>query len=454
MHCSKHGIKNLWQWVLVTDRLLTEHWLNTLQGYHQLIVGFSGGLDSTVLLHVIAKEPSLVDKLQAVHIHHGLSVYADAWRMHCQTICKGLSIPLIVRQVQCCSRANIEEGARIARYEAFSSFINDNDALVLAHHADDQAETLLLQLFRGAGIDGMAAMPSIKTLPKGELVRPFLEHSRQKLESYARHHQLTWVEDESNQNGAFSRNYLRQQIMPLLQERWPGIMVNLGRSARHCQQAKLNLDALAEIDVVGLSQQGESLSLLALQSHGPARVENILRVWLRNNQVRRPPATILTRLMDEVILARPDARPMVAWDVVAVARFQQHLYLLKNKPTARSSNINWSDFPAPLPFNGCDILFASPAMTGLLVPPGSSVEIRFRQGGELFCWHGQTKQLKKLWQQWKIPPWARDQIPLLYIDEVLAAVVGFAIADPYYSTGPENTYRVEKIPGETDMIYR
>ena len=426
----------------MTDSLLTEHWLTTLIGYNKLIVGLSGGLDSTVLLHLMAQQPALHAKLQAVHIHHGLSVNADAWLLHCEQCCKSLSVPLTVQKVQCDARSNIEEGARIARYQALSALINENDALVLAHHADDQAETLLLQLFRGAGIDGLAAMPSIRALSKGELLRPFLEHSRRTLEAYAHDHELSWVEDESNQNHVFSRNYLRHQVMPLLQEKWPGIVGNLARSATHCQQAKINLDSLANLDIVGLSQQGQTLPLLSLRALSRERMANVLRVWLRSNEVRRPETSILHRVIDDVILARCDAMPMITWDNVTVQRFQQYLHLMKQSLRPPLSSIEWPTFPSPLPLSADEALHAIPTSNGLFVPRGSRVEIRFRQGGELFYWHGQTKQLKKLWQQWRIPPWKRAQIPLLYIDDVLAAVVGFAISDHYYSLVLENTYTV------------
>lgn len=429
----------------MTDSLLNEYWLTTLLAYNKLIVGFSGGLDSTVLLHLMAQQPALIGKLHAVHIHHGLSEYADAWLLHCKQACKSLSVPLTVRKVQCDSHSNIEEGARIARYRAFSAFINDNDALVLAHHADDQAETLLLQLFRGAGIDGMAAMTSMKALTKGELLRPFLEHSRRALEAYAHDHQLTWVEDESNQSHAFSRNFLRHRVMPLLQEKWPGVAGNLARSAKHCQQAKLNLDSLANLDIKDLNQQGTRLSLLSLRSLSRERMVNVLRVWLRNNNIRRPGTLILNRLIDEVILARIDAMPMISIDHVLVQRFQQDLHLIKQTVKPQLGRIEWCDFPHPLPFNADEALYATPTSNGLLVPRGCRVEIRFRQGGELFYWHGQTKQLKKLWQQWRIPPWRRALIPLLYIDDELAAVVGFAISDYYHSLALENTYNVRVV---------
>lgn len=447
----------------VSNSLLTEDWQISLGNYQTLFVGFSGGLDSTVLLHTIASVPALVSKLQAVHVHHGLSVNADAWQAHCQQFCKALSVPLMVHEVQIDADANIEQGARVARYNVFSSVLAENDCLLLGHHLDDQAETLLLQLFRGAGIDGMAAMMPINRFAKGVLARPFLQYSRKMLEAYACDHKLTWVDDESNQNSAFSRNYLRHQVMPLLREKWPGVVGNLARSAALCQQAKLNLDALAEIDCVELGVGSDRLSLSPLLVLNHARLANILRVWLRGNHVRYPSAAILQRLIDEMIFAKKDSTPIIEWDGVIVRRYQQYLYLLNEEAPYQSTCIEWSSFPAPLRLNDDTFLTTLRCVTpseisgaggqaegslksvpqGVKIPTGSRVQVRFRQCGELFYWHGQSKQLKKLFQQWQIPPWQRDRIPLLYVNDELAAVIGLAVSDHYSNNESADTYCIE-----------
>ena len=430
----------------VSDLLLTEDWCVSLNRFQTLFVGFSGGLDSTVLLHAIATQPRLSSKLQAIHVHHGLSNNADSWQAHCQQVCERLSVPLINKKVQFETNSNIEERARIARYQLFASLLAKNDCLLLGHHADDQAETLLLQLFRGAGVDGMAAMPSIGDLAKGKLARPFLQHSRVALETYAQQHQLPWVDDESNLDNAFSRNYLRHNIMPLLRKKWPNVVRNLARSAIHCQQAKQNLETLAAIDYTDLVKQGHKLNLGPLLTVNRARLTNVLRVWIKNNNVRYPSANIVQRLIDEVIFAREDAFPSIEWDGITIRRYQQVLYLFKESVSKHLGCIEWSAFPATLPLDGEGgrYFYASPVSgKGVKIPKNARVQIRFRQGGEQFQWHGQTKQLKKLLQQWKIPPWQRDQIPLLYINEEFAAVVGYAISDHYYSSEPTDTYCIE-----------
>lgn len=437
----------------MNDTLISKQWQQSLAKYQTLFVGFSGGLDSTVLLHSLVSFPELVGKLQAVHIHHGLSENADVWQSHCEAFCKGLGIPLLTAPVKIEGLANIEESARMARYKVFSSLLATHDCLLLAHHGDDQAETLLLQLLRGAGIDGMAAMLPITPLATGEVIRPFLQYSRQTLEAYAREHALTAIEDESNQNSAFSRNYLRHQIMPLLQEKWPNAARNLARSAMHCQQAKVNLETLATLDCEGLLEPQDTLLLSRpLLTLGRVRLANVLRHWLKKNKIRLPSAIVLERLMDEVIFASPDAMPVVAWGGYVVRRYQQTLYILKESPNAPPhQRIEWTTFPEPLLIPGhCDspvCVLASQREKGLIVPTGCHIHIAFRQGGELFYWRGQNKQLKKLLQQWHVPPWLRDWVPLLYIDGYLAAVVGFAISDRFYGTDPFHAYGISTSNG-------
>lgn len=428
----------------MTKSLLTEAWQGQLATYDTVWMGFSGGLDSTVLLHLLAHCSVLRQKLKAVHIHHGLSANATAWSHHCQQYCDALSIPLFVFHVDVERHRNVEEQARKARYAVFSSLLTDNDGLLLAHHQDDQAETLLLQLFRGAGIDGLAAMAPVKPLGLGTMARPLLDYPRQTLEMYAKTHGLTWVEDESNASCDFSRNYLRHQIMPLLKNKWPGVVQNVVRSANHCQEAQRNLDALAILDSHELAVSSLQLNLRSLLTLERARLVNVIRVWLKKNQIKRPSSVMLTRLIDEVIFARRDATPFLAWGEVCIRRYKHTLYLFPQKKNMqRETCIDWSTFPMPLEMSEHHHLHATLANEGLVVPPGSRVQIRFWQVGDVFYWHGQTKSLKKLWQAWGVPPWERDTVPLLYINGTLAVVIGFAIGDHHYGVAPtEPIYRV------------
>nr|WP_284498321.1 tRNA lysidine(34) synthetase TilS [Legionella maioricensis] len=410
-------------------------------GFTKLIVGFSGGLDSTVLLHLLASHSSLCPKLIAVHINHGISSNAEYWQKHCEQFCLNSGIDFISHAVEFDRSANIEEGARIARYTVFSSLLTTQDCLILAHHRDDQAETVLLQLFRGAGVDGLAAMSDLSTWGVGTLARPLLSYSREQLEHYAASHQLKWIEDESNQEISYSRNYLRHQIMPLLLKKWPGVVGNIARTALHCQQAKANLDELAIHDDQELLTATNSLFIEPLKKLSIERITNVLRVWLKKNQVQLPSTLTFQRLIHEVLFASSDAAPVVSWNEIQVRRYQQYLYLDKKKVISLPHCIEWTEFPLPLVLTEYNFsLMAKKVNQGLIVPQNAKVEIKFRRGGEQFYWHGQTKQLKKLFQEWGVPPWLRDTIPLIYINDQFAAVVGYAVSDLFFTHNSSDSW--------------
>ncbi|WP_045094964.1 tRNA lysidine(34) synthetase TilS [Legionella fallonii] len=435
--------------------MLTSEWIERLGQFTKLIVGFSGGLDSTVLLHVLSSHTLLRHRLTAIHIHHGISVNAEYWQRHCEQFCRNLNIPFFARTVQFDRSANIEEGARVARYAVFTSLLSANDCLLLGHHMDDQAETVLLQLFRGAGVDGLAAMTECGELGLGTMARPFLAYTRTHLEEYAKSHGLEWIDDESNQEIKYSRNYLRHEIMPLLMKKWPGVIGNIARTAAHCQQAKANLDALAEYDSQGIALANNSLSITPLKKLSFERVTNILRVWLKKNQVQMPSTLTFQRLIHEVIFANSDASPEVSWENIIVRRYQQCLYINQRELESHPKNtrfsrdepcnksIIWSDFPQPLLLAELNIcLIAKQTKQGLVIPERANIIVQFRQGGEQIRLHGQTKQLKKLFQEWAVPPWQRDTIPLIYINDQLAVVVGYAVSDAFYSKSAAHAWEL------------
>lgn len=411
--------------------LIDEHWINQFVDYRKLYIGFSGGVDSTALLHALASQSAVFSKLHAVHVNHGLNALAVQWEHHCQAVCDALGVPLSIHRVDILKPSNLEEQARLARYGVFNELLTSDDGLVLAHHEDDQAETLLLHLMRGAGVDGLAAMEPIKPLVEGVILRPLLTCSRQRIESYARFHQLSWIEDDSNNNLCFSRNFLRHQIIPLLNEKWPAATQNIARAAVHCREAKKNLDTLANLDCFELTTHSNCLSIGKLKCLPRERMMNVLRVWLKKNNPYLPSAKIMNGIIDDVIYSREDSVPEVTFGENVIRRFQEKLFYQKLSSMSLET-ITWSTFPAPLKVNE-NTMYASMSKSGFCPPAGGCIQVRFRQGGELFRWHGQTKSLKKLFQQWTIPPWVRDSIPLIFVNDELAVVVGYAVSDHFYN---------------------
>lgn len=424
------------------DALLTAEWLTQLQSCPRLWLGFSGGLDSCVLLHMLAAVPQLKNKIIAVHINHGLSPNADTWQMHAKMFCDNLGVSFSAYQVNFLRQANLEEAAREARYAVFSDLIQNDDALLLAHHQNDQAETLLLHLCRGAGINGLSAMAASQPFAKGTLCRPLLNYSRKQLEAHARLHQLSWIEDESNQDIRFSRNFIRQQVIPLLEQKWPMLSSTLSRTAVHCAAAQENLNDLALMDCPELLLNGvKHLLLTPLKVLPVRRLINVLRLWFKKNQVRQPSSIISHKIITQLIKAKEDAEPCIQWGEHQLRRYREHLYLLPLQNNVSLENRIWPSFPQPLDLGNLQgMLQPLISQTGVYIPKGSEVEVRFRQGGEEILLQGQTKSVKKLLQQWGVLPWLRDSIPLIYINQQLAAIVNYAISDDFYRKNHVDCY--------------
>jgi tRNA(Ile)-lysidine synthase len=388
-------------------------------------VAFSGGLDSTVLLHLLAglAQREQLPPLRAIHIQHGLQAAAEAWPAHCQRVCAALKVPLLLREVQVQAGASLEQAARDARYAAFVAVLGADDVLLTAQHRDDQAETLLFRLLRGAGARGLAAMPASRPLGAGQLVRPLLEVSRAELDAYARANRLDWVEDPSNQDERFSRNFLRRQVLPLLTQRWPQAVASMARSAAHLSEAQALLDELAQVDLAGLDAPSRftwltlpSLPLAPLLALSAARQRNLLRYWLAP----------LTRLPDSdhwagwtsLATAAVDAAPIWRLASGELQRADGRLWWLTGAwlQALPSIDLPLSDeSPMPLPANGCVRLLGQ-APEGLL-------RVRYRQGGEMLNLPGRGhRDLKRLLNEAGVPGFLRGRLPLLYRGEQLLAV--------------------------------
>ena len=300
--------------------------------YTKLILAYSGGLDSTVLLHQLAQDPLSHKKLYAVHINHSLSPNADQWQEHCATVCAQLNVPFTAIKITIETKAgdSLEAVARDQRYAELAKFVTEGSALLTAQHQDDQAETILLQLFRGAGVKGLAAMPEQKPFGNGVLLRPLLNTSRAELLAYAQQYTLKWLEDESNQNLNFNRNYLRQTIMPLLKQRWPSITATLSRSSQHCAEAAELINELAKIDYeLCQTDKSDHLSISNLNKLSRIRQKNVLRYWLQLNSIRAPNDKHVQKILDEVVAAKRGAEPLLCWEEVAIRRMDATLTLTK-----------------------------------------------------------------------------------------------------------------------------
>ena len=411
-------------------------------------IAYSGGCDSHVLLYAMAAlREQLAVPIHAIHVNHGLQSQAAEWEKHCQQVCDRLAVPLEIARVDAASAAgeSPEEAARKARYAVFRESLQDNDLLLMAHHQDDQAETLLLQLMRGAGVKGLAAMPMLSALGRGRLARPLLDFSRAVLHHYALQQGLQWIDDPSNTDTRFDRNYLRHAVMPLLHQRWPATGHTLSRVAGHMAESATLLQVLAEQDWQRCRVAGKRLAVAALGTLDKARVRNLLRYWLVEVcGLRMPDSKHLNRIVAEVLPAAGDANPLVSWQGGEVRRYRDELYAAHPAGHARRVQQN-------IPWDGKQTLQLDPQR--VLIPQrvkGQGVDrrlieqgglsVRFRQGGEKCRPMGRQHHhsLKKLFQEWGVPPWQREQIPLLYVGEEMVQIVGYCLCEPYQANSQQD----------------
>lgn len=400
--------------------------------FSKVLVAFSGGLDSTVLLHQLAALRSQFTlQLRAVHIHHGISDFADAWVTHCQTICERWAVPLDVVHVTLHNDGSgIEAQARSARYAAFAQIIQPDEALVTAQHLDDQCETVLLALKRGSGPAGLAAMP--ETLPFGDnvLLRPLLSISRETLEAYAHAHQLTWIDDDSNQDDRYDRNFLRLRVLPLLQARWPHFARSVARSAALCGEQEALLDELLADEIASLITPEGSLTIAPLHEASQGRRNALLRRWLTQRDAPPPSRAMLERVWREVALSRDDAAPRLQIGAYDVRRYQGQLWWIKRQAAPGKQSVIWQPPYTPLKLP-LELGILRVAQTGYAVrapEQDEQVSVRFHAPGN---WHivgrERSRSLKKLWQELSVPPWRRDTTPLLFYGEQLIAAPGIFV---------------------------
>jgi tRNA(Ile)-lysidine synthase len=406
--------------------------LNSLTSARKLLVAYSGGLDSHVLLHALASiSPSQNLQIRAIYIDHGLQSIAKQWPQHCLAVCNSLSIDceIVSLNLSIPKGKSLEAVARDARYQAFAERIQQDEVLVTAHHQDDQAETLLIQLFRGAGINGLAAMPVMSDFASGQHIRPLLDQSRESLEQYAQQHKLDTIEDPSNQDQCFDRNFLRHDIIPRLKNRWISINPLLARAAQHQAEAKNLLAEYLQQDLPELvGKRHGTLSIQKLKQLSSPRRKAVIRYFIDQKGFLAPSEKKLRHILSDVLNAGQSATPCVHWEGVEVRRNQGDLYAIAPlTPHDAQQIIHW-DTNHPLQLWWLNRILKNDQLEridDLLVKHNHSVEVRFRQGGEKMyqAQRKRTQSLKKIFQEMHIPTWERDRIPLIYIDNKLVLIV-------------------------------
>lgn len=427
--------------MLTTEKLFTI--LTTLTNSSYFYIAYSGGLDSHVLLHLMSEcfKKNPLFYIEAVHLNHGLNSKADYWEYHCQYICEKLKVPFRAKRLRLriSPGDSVEAVARNARYETFRRIIRKNANILTAHTQNDQIETFFLQLMRGSGIKGLCAMPMKKRLGSGYLLRPLLNFNRNELQIYAEKNHLNWIEDPMNLELRFNRNYLRYKVLPVLEGRWPKVFSTVSRSASHCAEAAILLDQLADNDLQTI-QSGCKLAIGPLLELPPERQRNVLRRWIFREGFLPPRTKQLEQIQKDVLKAKVNSNPFFTYGDVEVRRYRNELYLSSHVPQLNSRVIIPWDFRKHLILPGnLGILQAVKRKGEGIKTDISQVTVRFRQGGERCQLIGRKKShsLKKLMQEWKIPVWKRNTVPLIYYKETLIAVVGYCICHEFIVKKPE-----------------
>ena len=407
--------------------------LQRLPPVRKYIIALSGGLDSVALIHSLSQlQDQLPQSLLAVHIHHGLMADADLWTRQCESFCQKFKIPLEIVKVTVDRHGkSLEAAARQARYAALQKYVQADTALLTAHHQDDQAETILLHLIKGAGSAGLAGMPVSKPFGRGWHFRPLLSVSRKILREYVLQQKLSFIEDPSNLDTQHERNYLRHKIIPELKTRWPEAVSGMARSAQH-QSDNLRLSKdLAEQDLKQIAEPDGALFIPRLKTLTEQRQKNCLRYWLRylGGEDINPTANQLDSLMEELIDSSWDAEPELLLGKKIIHRYRDKLYQLPRREIFfKEKQIEWQlNRPLKIPAHGIYLEPWSVLAQHKNLSEKDKLIVRFRRGGEKIYSpeKKQHRQLKKLLQEWGVPPWRRSQIPLLYLGEELLIVWGY-----------------------------
>jgi len=408
----------------------------------RLTLGLSGGVDSTVLLDVLARRSSRYG-LACLHVNHGISPNAAAWARFCRHLAAEYGLPCRVKKVDLAPYRSLgrEGAARAARYAAFDA--ERTDFVVLAQHRDDQAETVLLQLLRGAGLSGLAAMPVVsraRGASRPVLLRPLLDVPRADIEAYARERGLQWIEDESNVDEGLARNFVRRRVMPLLRELAPAAGANLARSARYVAEAEALLGELAAADAA-TCMEGDRLRVDVLRRLGGARARNLLRWFVRAQGLEVPGGAAADEMLRQVLDARSDAALRFDLGGASLRRYRGMLWLVPRAAAVPGSG-DWiwrGERVWRLPELGGTLRVGRVTGAGLRAAAAEAgqVTLRRRAGGESMRPRigGPRRTVKRLLQEHGVPPWERESLPLVYCNDELVCLPGVAV-EAAWQAGP------------------
>lgn len=409
--------------------------LNALRSASHWYVAYSGGVDSSVLLHLLRDwrdaNPGAPD-ISAIHINHGLQAAADDWQRHCAAQCRALRVAFIPHAVQVGQRSSQEAAAREARYRVFEEQLPPGAVLFMGHHLDDQVETFFLRLLRGAGVEGLAAMPRQRPLGAGQLVRPLLEYQRDEIERYAACHGLSFITDPSNSDSTLDRNFLRAQLLPLLATRWPAYRQSVTRAIGHmAAAADMVATEVGVVETIHNAMGDPGIALEVLVTSAPEMAAAQLRAWARAHGCQPPDYTVLAEFLRQ-LRASSTGAPRLHCGSYVLQRYRDGVYLLPQAAAPAASEVFELALGECLEVAGVGVVsLQSAAADGLCLAPGERLLVGWRQRGESCRLPGRSgsRSLKDLMQEWGVPPWWRDRVPLLSLEGELLAIGDLACCE-------------------------
>ncbi len=425
--------------------------LNAFPHAKKIWIACSGGMDSSVLLHLVYQNKNKIkQKINVVYVNHGLQENSIEWGKFCKI--KSEKYGLDFRQLDI--KENIPDGvsieawARELRYALIAELIEEDDFLFTGHHQDDQVETFFLQALRGGGPKGLASMPICKSFAGGIHARPLLEVNRSQLLSYANENNLNWREDASNADEKYDRNYLRKDILPEIEHRWPAYRETIQRLIRHQQDCALLLQEIGLEDLkLALNEDTASLQLDALKMLSIHRQKNLIFTWLKELQLASPTSRHIDHIFSDLINTENENMPCVNWKDVEIRRYRRMLYASKviSKDNVKNE-YNW-DITKPLRIMDEVLIAKSNVGLGLSKEKikDSCIVIKYRQGGEKIRPHNKSHSIsvKQLFQESGVLPWVRDRYPLIYIDNELALIPGLCVDKNYSANNQESSFQIE-----------
>ena len=396
------------------------------QDYDEFLIAYSGGVDSTALLHLSGKiAKKLNKKILAVHVNHNLNKESKNWEIHCKNFCNDTGIPLTIINLNIVLNKgdSIEERAREDRYKIIYNLMTRRTVMMTAHHRDDQAETFIIQLLRGAGAKGLSSMPELKKIKKGYHIRPFLKLSKRDLNNIIKNNNLSYIKDNSNDDTKFSRNFIRKSIFPVIEKKWPSYSETISRSAFNLSESvKLN-EELAKIDIKKYLLEEDnriSVSIKELESY---RFNNVIRFWIKKNNYRMPSSEQIFSISNNILKAGKDKVPFFECSEYEIRRYNDYIEIMDPLTKHDPSEVYVWEFKKNLVISSLSINLSWKNLEDKLgFEVNQNVEVKFRKRGENIQIGSSKKSLRDYMRENKIPPWKRERTLLIYIDKELKVV--------------------------------